>query len=44
VLDEKKLEFEKVHTNENSAHMMAKILPKEKQGTCWWLTGMYIAS
>jgi len=44
VLDEKKLQLKKVHTDKNGANIMTKILPKEKQGTYQRLTGMYITS
>jgi len=44
VLNERKLHFEKVHTDESSANMMTKTLPKEKLETYQRLADMYISS
>ena len=44
MVDEKKLQLEKVHTDKNGVDIMIKALPEKRQGTCQGLAGMYIAS
>ena len=40
VLEEGKLQLEKIHTDENPADMFTKILPKTKQELCRRLVGL----
>lgn len=42
VLSSKLLQHEKIHTDQNGAHMMTKILPKEKLQVCSQVAGMTV--